>query len=191
MANSGGKDGCALDTTSVPAGPVTFTVVNTSAPGITEVELLRDQRIVGEKENLAPGLDPVSFTITLDGGAYQLYCPGASAEYQTLTVTGQAPAGPNGTMASILSQGTKDYATYIVAQIGQLGDGVKALDATIQSGNLDGAKAAYAKARLFYERAESSVEGPLPSTPRSGGRASTPSSATSGKAARSHRAPRP
>src|SRR2546423_15142453 len=44
MANSGGKDGCALDTTSVPAGAVTFTVVNTSAPGITEMELLRDQR---------------------------------------------------------------------------------------------------------------------------------------------------
>ncbi|WP_372510684.1 iron uptake system protein EfeO [Mycobacterium montefiorense] len=159
MANSGGQDGCALDTTSVPAGPVTFTVVNTSAPGITEMELLRDQRIVGEKENLAPGLNPVSFTITLDGGSYQLYCPGASSEYQTLTVTGQAPPGPTGTVASILSQGTKDYATYIVNQIGQLGDGVKALDAAIQSGNLDASKAAYAKARLFYERAESTVEG--------------------------------
>ena len=68
MANDAGKDGCALDTTSVPAGPVTFTVANTNAPGISEVELLRDQRIIGEKENLAPGLDPVSFTVTLDGG---------------------------------------------------------------------------------------------------------------------------
>jgi len=159
MANNGGKDGCALDTSSVPAGPVTFTVVNASAPGITEVELLRDQRIVGEKENLAPGLDPVSFTVSLDGGSYQLYCPGASTEYQTLTVTGQAPAGPTGTVASILSQGTKDYAAYIVNQIGQLGDGVKALDAAVQSGNLDAAKTAYAKARLFWERSESSVEG--------------------------------
>ena len=36
MANNGGRDGCALDTTSVPAGPVTFTVANQSAPGITE-----------------------------------------------------------------------------------------------------------------------------------------------------------
>jgi iron uptake system component EfeO len=159
MANNGGKDGCALDSTTVPAGPVTFTVVNTSAPGITEMELLRDQRIVGEKENLAPGLDPVSFTVTLDGGSYQLYCPGASAEYQTLMVTGQAPAGPTGTVASILSQGTKDYAGYIVNQIGQLGDGVKALDNAVQSGNVDAAKTAYAKARLFWERSEASVEG--------------------------------
>jgi iron uptake system component EfeO len=159
MANNGGRDGCALDTSSVPAGPVTFTVVNASAPGITEMELLRDQRIVGEKENLAPGLDPVSFTVTLDGGSYQLYCPGASTEYQTLTVTGRAPAGPTGTVASILSQGTKDYAAYIVNQIGQLGDGVKALDTAVQSGNLDTAKTAYAKARLFWERSEASVEG--------------------------------
>jgi iron uptake system component EfeO len=159
MANNGGKDGCVLDNTSVPAGPVTFTVANTSAPGITEMELLRDQRIVGEKENLAPGLDPVSFTVTLDGGSYQLYCPGASTEYQTLTVTGQAPAGPTGAVVAILTQGTKDYAAYIVNQIGQLTDGVKVLDAAVQSGNVDAAKTAYAKARLFWERSESTVEG--------------------------------
>ncbi len=159
MANDAGKDGCALDTTNVPAGPVTFTVANTNAPGISEVELLRDQRIIGEKENLAPGLDPVSFTVTLDGGSYQVYCPGAAVEYQNLTVSGNAPAAPTGTVASILTQGTKDYAAYIVNQIGQLGAGVRALDAAVQAGNVDAAKAAYAKARLFWERSESTVEG--------------------------------
>ncbi len=159
MASNGGQDGCALDPTSVPAGPVTFTVANKSAPGISEVELLRDQRIVGEKEDLAPGLDPVSFTVTLDGGSYQLYCPGASKEYQTLTVTGRAAAGPTGAVASILGHGTQDYAAYIIEQIGQLGDGVKALDTAVRSGDIDAAKAAYAKARLFWERSESAVEG--------------------------------
>jgi len=159
LASDSGEDGCKLDTSSVPAGPVTFTVKNDSAAGITEMELLKDQRIVGEKENLAPGLDPVSFTVTLDGGAYQVYCPGAKTEYQAFTVTGQAPAATTGTVVSILTQGTKDYATYVVSQINQLNDGVKALDAAIQSGNVDAAKAAYAKARPFYERAESSVEG--------------------------------
>jgi iron uptake system component EfeO len=159
MTNDGGKDGCALSTTTVAAGPVSFTVANANAPGITELELLRDQRIIGEKENLAPGLDPVSFTVTLDGGPYQVYCPGAATEYQTLTVTGRAPAAPTGTVASILGKGTKDYAAYIVDQIGQLSDGVKALDAAVQSGNLDAAKTAYAKARLFWERSEANVEG--------------------------------
>ncbi|MCV7397292.1 iron uptake system protein EfeO [Mycobacterium paraseoulense] len=159
LANDGGKDGCALDITSVAAGPVTFTVANRNAPGISEVELLSGQRIVGEKEDLAPGLDPVSFTVTLDGGPYQLYCPGASNEYQTLTVTGRAAVGPTGTVANILSQGTKDYAAYVVNQIAQLGDGVRALDAAVRSGNIAAAKAAYAKARLFWERSESAVEG--------------------------------
>jgi iron uptake system component EfeO len=158
LANDGGKDGCSLDPKSVPAGPVTFDVTNSSAPGITEMELLEDQRIVGEKENLAPGLDPVSFTVTLDGGKYEVYCPGAGTEYLDLAVTGQATA-PTGTVPTILSQGTKDYSAYVVDQVNQLDTGVKGLDAAVQSGNVDAAKAAYAKARPFYERAESSVEG--------------------------------
>lgn len=159
MTNDSGKDRCVLSTTTVPAGPVTFTASNTSAPGISEVELLKDQRIVGEKENLAPGLDSVSFTVTLDGGSYQIYCPGAEIEYQTLTVTGRAPAPATGTVATILGQGTKDYAAYIVNQIEQLNDAVQGLNGAVQAGNLDGAKTAYARARPFYERAETSVEG--------------------------------
>jgi len=159
LANDSGKDACSLDTTKVPAGPVTFTVTNSSAPGITEMEVLKDQRIVGEKENLAPGLDPVSFTVTLDGGAYKVYCPGAGSEYLDLTVTGQAPATPTGTVPTILSQGTKDYSAYVVDQVNQLNTSTKALDAAVQSGNLDAARTAYSNARPFYERAESSVEG--------------------------------
>uniref|UniRef100_UPI00403C9B68 iron uptake system protein EfeO n=1 Tax=Mycobacterium hainanense TaxID=3289775 RepID=UPI00403C9B68 len=159
LANHGGKDACALDTTNVAAGPVTFTLANRNAPGISEVELLKGERIVGEKEDLAPGLDPVSFTVTLDGGSYQLYCPGASNEYQTVTVAGRAAVGPTGGVADSLNRGTKDYAAYVVAQIGQLGDGVKALDAAVRAGNIDAAKAAYAKARSFWERSESAVEG--------------------------------
>src|SRR4051794_10944732 len=90
MANDGGSDTCTLDTDSVAAGPVTFTVTNESATGVTEVELLSDQKILGEKENLAPGLDPVSFTVTLGGGDYQIYCPGADPEMVPVTVTGEA-----------------------------------------------------------------------------------------------------
>jgi iron uptake system component EfeO len=162
MTNDGGGDGkdtCKLDTSSVAAGPVTFKVTNTNAPGITEMELIKDQRIVGEKENLAPGLDPVSFTATLDGGAYKVYCPGAGSEYVDFTVTGQAAAVPSGTVQTIMSDGTKTYDAYVIDQVNQLNSGVKALDAAIQSGNVEQAKVEYAKARPFYERAESNVEG--------------------------------
>jgi iron uptake system component EfeO len=159
LANDAGKDTCALDSATVPAGPVTFTVTNSSAPGITEMELLKDQRIVGEKENLAPGLDPVSFTVTLDGGKYKVYCPGAGSEYLDFTVTGDAAAAATGTVQTILGQGTKDYSAYVIDQVSQLSTSVKALDTAVQSGNVEAAKTAYAKARPFYERAESSVEG--------------------------------
>ena len=80
----GGSDKCAVSATSVPAGPVTFSVTNKSSTGITEVELLQDQRILGEKENLAPGLGTETFTVTLGGGKYQVYCPGATKELTDL-----------------------------------------------------------------------------------------------------------
>lgn len=159
LANANGKDGCTTDVSSVAAGPVTFKVTNKDAAGISEVELIKDQRILGEKENLAPGLDPVSFTVTLDGGKYQLYCPGADKEFIDFQVTGQSAAAPTGTVQTVLQQGTKDYAAYVTTQINQLTETVNALNAAIQAGNVEEAKKAYAKARVHYERAESSVEG--------------------------------
>jgi iron uptake system component EfeO len=159
LANQSGSDACTPDTNSVPAGPVTFTVKNESAAGITEVELLKDQRILGEKENLAPGLAPVTFTLTLDGGTYQLYCPGAGQDHIDFTVTGQAAAAPTGSAQTILAAGTKDYAAYVVTQVDQMYGAVGELNTAVQAGDVEAAKAAYAKARPYYERAESAIEG--------------------------------
>jgi iron uptake system component EfeO len=159
LANQSGSDACTPDTNSVPAGPVTFTVKNESAAGITEVELLKDQRILGEKENLAPGLAPVTFTLTLDGGAYQLYCPGAGQDHIDFTVTGQAAAAPTGSAQTILAAGTKDYAAYVVTQVDQMYGAVGELNTAVQAGDVEAAKAAYGKARPYYERAESAIEG--------------------------------
>jgi iron uptake system component EfeO len=159
LTNANGADTCAVDPVSVAAGPVTFTVANQSAAGITEVELLKDQRILGEKENLAPGLAPVNFTVTLDGGKYQIYCPGASTDHIDFEVTGQAAAAPTGSAQSVLSDGTKEYGTYVVGQVGELATGVAALDKAVQAGDMNQAKLEYAKARQYYEHAESAVEG--------------------------------
>ena len=84
-------DGCVASPDTVPAGAVTFVVTNVDSLAVTEVELVADQRIVGERENLAPGFDS-TFSARLDGGTYQLYCPGASTERRPFTVTGQATA---------------------------------------------------------------------------------------------------
>ncbi|GAA4663780.1 iron uptake system protein EfeO [Frondihabitans cladoniiphilus] len=155
----GGSDACAVSTTSVPAGPVTFTVTNKSSTGISEVELLQDQKILGEKENLAPGLAAASFTVTLGGGKYQVYCPNASKELTDFTVTGKAASASNSSAATLLKTGSKQYATYVDDQVSTMVDTTTALQTAIDSGDLTAAQTAYAKARPYYERIESDVDG--------------------------------
>jgi Predicted periplasmic lipoprotein involved in iron transport len=151
--------GCEIDHASAPAGPVTFTVTNKDATAITEIELQSDQRILGEKENLAPGLAPVKFTTTLSGGTYQLYCPGADKENVPFTVTGKAAAAASGSAATVLADGTKGYATFVNQNATDMVTAVKALQTAVDKGDVAGAKKAYAGARPFYEKIESDVGG--------------------------------
>lgn len=149
---------CALDYTTANAGPVTFSVTNKTATALTEIELQRDNRILGEKENLAPGLPAVSFTVTLGGGQYHLYCPGAAQEMVAFTVTGNATQAA-GTAAELLAAGAKDYANYVDGVVDAMVTAVGRLKADIDAGDLEKAKADYPLARPFYERIESDVDG--------------------------------
>jgi iron uptake system component EfeO len=158
LSGDGGSDECQMSSDSVAAGPVTFTVTNQSATGITEVELLQDQRILGEKENLAPGLNPVSFTTTLGGGKYQLYCPGAGTELTDFTVAGEA-TDQGGSTQALLKQGARQYGGYVDTQVAAMVQSTKALQRAVDSGDLAAAQTAYADARPYYERIESDVDG--------------------------------
>lgn len=155
-SDNGGS--CVLDSAEAKAGPATFSVTNKTAAGITELELLSNNRILGEKENLAPGLPPVSFTLTLDGGTYQIYCPGAAQETQDFKVTGKA-AKAAGSTADILAEGVAGYARYVDGVVDAMVTAVQRLRADIDAGDLDKARARYAEARPFYERIESDVDG--------------------------------
>ncbi|TQL69508.1 iron uptake system component EfeO [Nocardioides albertanoniae] len=159
MVSGSDGDACELDTDSVAAGPVTFTVKNESAAGLTEVELMDGQKILGEKENLAPGLAEATFTLTLGGGDYEIYCPGATQERVPFKVTGEAAAEPTGDAAELLASGSKDYTTYVRTQIDSMVVGVENLQKAVDSGDLAKAQQAYADARPFYEKIESDVEG--------------------------------
>lgn len=156
LTNSGG---CEVDHTTAKAGPVTFTIQNKDATAITEVELQDDQRIIGEKENLAPGLAPVSFTSTLSGGTYQIYCPGAEKDQQTFKVTGAAAKQASGDASALLKDGAKQYGQYVTGEITSMVAAVAKLDAAVQSGNVEQAKKEYGNARVFYEKIESDVDG--------------------------------
>jgi len=158
VAGDGG-DECQIDTDSVAAGPVTFTVKNESATGVNEVELLSGAKILGEKENIVAGLPEVTFTVTLGGGDYEIYCPGATEEKIPFKVTGAAAPSPTGDAAKLLADGAADYATYVTTQTDSMVVAVEALQKAVDSGDVEAAKKAYAEARPFYEKVESDIEG--------------------------------
>lgn len=149
--------GCVATPDTVPAGAVTFTVKNVDATGITELELLSDQRILGERENLTPGFD-ATFSVKVDGGSYQIYCPGGATEKTPFTVTGKAAATESNNVNNLLQEATVAYAAYVDDQIAFLIPPVQELQRAIKAGNLTAAQAAYAKARPFYERIEPVAE---------------------------------
>ena len=150
---------CALDYSTAKAGPITFSVTNKTATAITEVELQSDNRILGEKENLAPGLPTVKFTLTLGGGDYQIYCPGASKEQISFKVTGKVAEAASGGISEMLATGTKGYAQYVDGTVDAMVTATNKLAKDIDAGNLAKARDDYALARPFYERVESDVDG--------------------------------
>jgi high-affinity iron transporter len=82
------KAGCSPSKLTLPVGPTTFSVTNDDAGAIDEFEILNRAKIVGEVEDVAPGLGK-SFSMTLKPGAFVLSCPGGTDNggKGTLTVT--------------------------------------------------------------------------------------------------------
>jgi iron uptake system component EfeO len=149
--------GCGADRTSYAAGGLTFSITNKDATGVSEVELLAGERIVGEKENLPPGFSG-TFAVNTEPGDYTLYCPGAKTARTPFKVAGTASSTPNTSTHALLVQGTANYARYVTRQVGYLVAAVKPLSAALARGDLSGAQTAYAKARPFYERIEPVAE---------------------------------
>lgn len=135
------------------AGATTFKVTNVDASSISEFEVQKGGRILGERENLAPGLSG-EFSLTLKPGTYTTNCPGGDRQNGKLVVTGNAstkltPAG-NAAVAQ--------YRTYIEAQTKLLVSTTTTFVAAVKSGNLVAAKTAYAPARAPYESIEPVAE---------------------------------
>jgi iron uptake system EfeUOB component EfeO/EfeM len=79
--------GCSPQDLQVPAGPATFIVTNQGSGNVLEYEINQADHVIGEVENVVPGLDR-TFTLNLKPGTYQLSCPGGTTSASgTLTVT--------------------------------------------------------------------------------------------------------
>jgi len=152
-----GAHGCVSDPVEFAAGGITFKIRNQDATAVSEVELLDGEQIIGEKENLPPGLSG-TFAVKVDAGEYTLYCPGATPERSTITVTGRtAPTGDD-TAAALLAAGAKRYGEYVSTQLGYLVKAVGKLNAALHGSDLKAAQDAYMAARPYYERIEPVAE---------------------------------
>lgn len=149
------SDGCQPKPAKVHAGPVTFQVKNSGASRVTEAELLSGGRMLGEQENLSPGLSG-GFSLHLSAGKYQIYCPGAGQEKWDFTVTGQSKSSWKDNPA--LVKATQQYATWVRSEVGRLVDGTKKFAAAISSGDMQQARKLYPAARVHYERVEPVAE---------------------------------
>ncbi len=154
--------GCSPDTSSIAAGPTTFKIVNKDAGAVTEAELMDGDTILGEKENIAPGLSG-TFSLNVKEGKYQLYCPGGSGpEKVDFTVTaaaaGTAAATLSPEVTTALRTATTGYATYVREQVAELVTNTAAFVTAVKAGDLDPAAKLYAAPRLNYERIEPVAE---------------------------------
>jgi iron uptake system component EfeO len=150
--------GCQADQATQSAGPLTFKVKNSDATTPTEVELLRGDVIMGEKENLTPGLSG-TFSLNLPAGSYTLYCPDAKTEKWPFMVTGAAAATKLSPAAvADLKAATAGYQAYVIAEVDKLVPATTAFTNAVRAGDVAKAKTLFAPARFYYEEVEPVAE---------------------------------
>ena len=147
--------GCSPAQLKLNAGPTTFSVSNAGTAKVSEFEVLDGERILGEKENLAPGLSG-NFTLNLKPGRYAISCPGGtSSATGALVVGGSATAGATSPQ---LEAATVSYRSYVESQVETLVKRTRAFAAAVKAGDVAKAKSLFAAARAPYETIEPVAE---------------------------------
>jgi iron uptake system component EfeO len=150
--------GCQPKPATITAGAVDFTVTNKDAGSVSEAELRTSDlaKILGEQENLTPGLSG-GFSLNIQPGSYKINCPGASQPHWTLTVTGKA-TGPSWQANPQLAAAVKNYSGYVAQNTSDLVSHTQTFCQAIDAGNMTQAKVLYPQARVYYERIEPVAE---------------------------------
>jgi iron uptake system component EfeO len=145
--------GCDPHTANAKAGPIDFKVENGGSAGVTELEVLEGETILGERENITEGLTG-SFSLTLEEGEYVVRCNGGTDEDGTLKVTGE--------LESEVSPATEEaidgYKKYLLKNSEELTEKTKPFVEAVIAGNIAKAKELYPAPRINYERIEPVAE---------------------------------
>ncbi|GAA1585280.1 MULTISPECIES: iron uptake system protein EfeO [Kribbella] len=150
--------GCDLSRRDVKSGTSTFSVSN-SGSKVTEFYVYADgDRVMGEVENIGPGLKR-DLIVELPTGKYQAVCkPGMVGDgiRGDLTVTGDAPAQTS--EDALLKQATESYQRYVNSQAVALEQKTAEFTAAVKAGDVAKAKALYPVSRTYWERIEPVAE---------------------------------
>jgi iron uptake system component EfeO len=151
-------NGCNPSSATVPAGPVHVVAANPGTTKTDEIELKNaDGIIVGERENLAPGLSS-DFTLDLRPGTYTLNCTFANEgrDNGRLTVTGVAHE--TGPANRLLTAAVADYTRYVGRETDALVASTERFTAALREGDTARAKALFGPTRAHYEAIEPIAE---------------------------------
>ncbi|TFC25481.1 PbrT family lead (Pb2+) uptake porter [Cryobacterium sp. TMT1-3] len=156
-------DGCTVSATETPAGAASFSITNTGDQ-VTEFYLLGDDglRIVGEAENIGPGLTR-DLVVQLAEGSYFTACkPGMTGDgigKAAFTVTPSASGTVvNTDLDAQVDTANENYTSYVKDQISQLVTGTDAFATAYLAGDDETARALYASTRMHWERVETVAE---------------------------------
>jgi iron uptake system component EfeO len=153
-------EGCSPASATVRSGPVKFVVSN---PGTTETDELelknKDGIIMGERENLAPGLSS-DFTLTLQPGKYVLNCTfqNDTRDNGTVTVTGAQTTKSASPSDPVLTKAVADYKAYVKDETAQLVDQTEKFVAALKAGETKRAEDLFGPTRIHYEAVEPIAE---------------------------------
>ncbi len=155
-------DDCPLSTSTVPGGVLTVTITNKgSVPNEFEILTENKLQIVGEKENIGPGVT-TTFTTALEQGTYYTACKpnmvGALKGVAKLTVTAGSGASIDADTAALEAKAITNYTSYVKDQVGQLVTQTQAFTKAYTGGDTATARELYPVARSHYERIEPTAE---------------------------------
>ena len=162
IAVTSSNDECELSATEAGSGTVTFTVKNAGSK-VTEFYLYAEdgKRIVGEVENIGPGLTR-ELVVTAAPGTYVTACKpgmagdGIRADF-TVTDSGEADSASEADRASV-ERATDGYADYVEQEAEKLLEETAEFVTAYKAGEDDKARALYPTARMHWERIEPVAE---------------------------------
>ncbi len=150
---------CELGAAEAPAGTISFTINNTGTK-VTEFYLYgAGDRIMGEAENIGPGLTRQMIVEVPDGGTYTTVCkPGMVGDgiRTAFTVTGSATRSVND--SAKLAEATAGYQRYTASQIEALVPRAQEFVDAVKQGDVAAAKALFPVSRTYWERIEPVAE---------------------------------